>query len=281
MNFPVIDPVLFSLGPLHVRWYGLMYVLGFTASYFLVQWQVRKFAFRELEPHFENLNLALILSVLLGGRLGYVLFYNLPYYFRHPLEIPATWTGGMSFHGACLGVIVGGWLFVRRKKLDMWKTVDIYVVTVPVGLGLGRIGNFINGELFGRVTDRPWGIIFPDGGSLPRHPSQLYEMFLEGLVLFVILWSQKHRPWQGERGWPQGSMGFLFLICYGLFRFFVEGFREPDAQIGFLFGHVTMGQLLSTLMILGGALLWIVRGRNQQNVVGGQLDGKSRKGRRS
>lgn len=264
MEFPVIDPVLLAFGPLQVRWYGLMYVLGFTASYFLVQRQIRRFAFHELEPHFENLNLVLILSVLLGGRLGYVLFYNLSYYLQHPLEIPATWSGGMSFHGATLGVISGGWLFLRRKRIEIWKTVDIYVVTVPVGLALGRIGNFINGELYGRVTDVPWGMVFPGAGPMARHPSQLYEALLEGVALFVILWSQKHRPWQGQRGWPSGSMGFLFLIGYGLFRFLVEGFREPDAQIGFLFGLLTMGQLLSALMILGGVLLWVVRAGSQK-----------------
>jgi phosphatidylglycerol:prolipoprotein diacylglycerol transferase len=261
--FPNIDPILFSLGPLHVRWYGLMYVLGFMASYYFVQRQIERFAFRELEPWFENLNLTLILSVVLGGRLGYVLFYNFSYYLHHPLEIPATWTGGMSFHGACIGVMLGGWLYLRRKKIDYWKVADIYVVTIPIGLGLGRLGNFINGELFGRTTDLPWGMIFPGGGPLPRHPSQLYEMLLEGVILFTILWSQKYRPWQGQRGWPHGSLGCLFLIGYGLFRFLVELAREPDPQLGFLFGALTMGQLLSMAMIVGGSLIWFVRARSQ------------------
>jgi len=263
MTFPNIDPVLLSIGPLHIRWYGLMYVLGFMASYLLVRRQIRLFAYQELEAYFENMNLVLILSVVLGGRLGYVLFYNFSYYLHHPLEIPATWTGGMSFHGACIGVLVGGWLYARKTKLDYWKVADIYVVTVPVGLGLGRLGNFINGELFGRVTDVPWGMIFPGGGPLARHPSQLYEMFLEGVVLFSILWSQKYRPWQGNSRWPHGSMVFLFLICYGSFRFLVETVREPDPQLGFLFGMLTMGQLLSSLMIVTGVLFWIVRGRRQ------------------
>lgn len=263
MIFPDIDPILLSLGPLHVRWYGLMYVLGFMASYFLVRRQIRLFSYQVLEAHFENLNLVLILSVVLGGRLGYVLFYNFSYYLQHPLEIPATWTGGMSFHGACIGVLVGGWLYIRNKKVDYWKAADIYVVTVPIGLGLGRLGNFINGELYGRVTDLPWGMIFPGGGPLARHPSQLYEMFLEGVVLFSILWTQKSRPWQGNPRWPHGSMVFLFLVCYGLFRFLVEGVREPDPQIGFLFGRLTMGQLLSSVMIVSGSLLWIVCGCRQ------------------
>jgi phosphatidylglycerol:prolipoprotein diacylglycerol transferase len=263
MNFPDIDPVLLSIGPLHVRWYGLMYVLGFLASYFLVRRQIRLFAYKELEPHFENLNLILILSVVLGGRLGYVLFYNFSYYLQHPLEIPATWTGGMSFHGACIGVMVGGWFYLRKKELAYWKTADIYVATIPIGLGLGRLGNFINGELFGRVTDMPWGMVFPGGGPLPRHPSQLYEIFLEGVILFAILWSQKSKPWQGRSGWPHGSIVFLFLICYGLFRFLVEQVREPDPQIGFLFGWLTMGQLLSVLMTISGVSLWVVCGRRQ------------------
>lgn len=259
MTFPSIDPVILSLGPLQVRWYGLMYVLGFTASYLLVQRQIRSFSYRELEAHFENLNIILILSVVLGGRLGYVLFYNFSYYLQHPLEIPATWTGGMSFHGACIGVLLGGWLFVRKKGLDFWKCADLYAVTIPIGLGLGRLGNFINGELYGRISSLPWAMVFPGGGPLPRHPSQLYEMLLEGIFLFLILWSQKGKPWRKQKGWPHGSMLCLFLIGYGCFRMVVELFREPDQQIGFLFGFLTMGQLLSGFMILAGILLWRIR----------------------
>lgn len=262
MTFPSIDPVILSLGPLQVRWYGLMYVLGFTASYLLVQRQIRSFSYRDLEAHFENLNIILILSVVLGGRLGYVIFYNLSYYLQHPLEIPATWTGGMSFHGACIGVLLGGWLFVRKKKLDFWKCADLYVVTIPIGLGLGRLGNFINGELFGRTSSLPWAMVFPGGGPQPRHPSQLYEMLLEGLLLFLILWSQKNKPWENKKGWPHGSMLCLFLIGYGCFRMIVELFREPDQQIGFVFGFLTMGQLLSGFMILAGSLLWRIRMKN-------------------
>ncbi|MCF8056624.1 MAG: prolipoprotein diacylglyceryl transferase [Desulfocapsa sp.] len=259
MTFPTIDPVIFSLGPLQIRWYGLMYVLGFSVSYVLVQKQIRNFSYKDLEPWFENLNLVLILSVVIGGRLGYVLFYNFSYYLQHPLEIPATWTGGMSFHGACIGVLLGGWLYVRKKKLDFWKCADIYAVTIPVGLGLGRLGNFINGELFGRVSTVPWAMAFPGGGPQPRHPSQLYEMLLEGFLLFAILWTLKTRPWENKKNWPHGSMTALFLIAYGCFRMFVELFREPDQHIGFLLGFITMGQLLSSLMIMTGAILWWVR----------------------
>ncbi|MBU1138299.1 MAG: prolipoprotein diacylglyceryl transferase [Proteobacteria bacterium] len=259
MIFPSIDPVILSLGPLQVRWYGLMYVLGFTASYLLVQKQIRSFSYKELEAHFENLNLILILSVVLGGRLGYVVFYNFSYYLQHPLEIPATWTGGMSFHGACIGVLLGGWLYVRKKRLDFWRVADLYVVTIPIGLGLGRLGNFINGELYGRTSSLPWAMVFPEGGPQPRHPSQLYEMLLEGLLLFLILWSQKNKPWTDKKGWPHGSMLCLFLIGYGCFRMIVELFREPDQQLGFVLGFLTMGQLLSGFMILAGSLLWRIR----------------------
>lgn len=253
------DPVLFSIGPLHIRWYGLMYILGFTASYFLVRQQIRRWNCLNLAENFENLNLVLILSVILGGRLGYVLFYNPAYYLSHPLEILATWTGGMSFHGACIALLLSGWLFCRKYQIDFWQAADIYGATIPIGLGLGRIGNFINGELFGRATDVPWGMIFPDGGGIVRHPSQLYESLLEGLLLFLLLWSQKHRPWQNRRLWPHGSILALFLIGYGIMRMIVEGFREPDPQIGFLFGFITMGQTLSLFMVAGGLFFWIIR----------------------
>jgi phosphatidylglycerol:prolipoprotein diacylglycerol transferase len=255
--YPDIDPVIVHLGPLQIRWYGLMYVLGFIATYLLVRHQISRFQLKELGRHFENLNMVLILSLIVGGRLGYVLFYNFHYYLQHPLEIVATRQGGMSFHGGLLGLIAAGFFYCRRYHLDFWRTADIYVVTVPIGLGLGRIGNFINGELFGRVTDVPWGMVFPDGGPLPRHPSQLYEFLLEGVLLFIILWNLKNR--QVKRGWPAGTMLACFLIGYGILRCFAELFREPDAQLGFLFAHFTMGQLLSCFMILAGGLLLFVR----------------------
>ncbi|MBM9519338.1 prolipoprotein diacylglyceryl transferase [Desulforhopalus vacuolatus] len=258
MHYPQIDPAIFCLGPLCIRWYGLMYVLGFLATYYLVKLQIRQFHFTAFEKHFENLNAVLVIAVMLGGRLGYVLLYNWSYYCRHPLEILATWNGGMSFHGACFTVIVTGCLFCRWKKINFWKTADLYIVTVPIGLGLGRIGNFINGELYGRVTTSLPGMIFPDGGPLPRHPSQLYEAVLEGLLLFCILWTLRRRPWRGLPNWPHGSMLAFFLVGYGVFRIFIENFREPDVQIGFLFAHITMGQLLSSIMIAGGVLLWLL-----------------------
>lgn len=259
LTFPSIDPVIFSLGPLQIRWYGLMYVLGFAMTYLLVQKQITQRKNKLLEQNFENLNLVLILSVVIGGRLGYVFFYNFSYYLAHPLEILATWNGGMSFHGACLTLIVIGWLFCRFKKLNFWEVADVYIVTIPIGLGLGRIGNFINGELWGRTSEMPWAMVFPGAGPLPRHPSQLYEALLEGILLFSLLWLLRNKPYQNKVLWPHGTMLAIFLSGYGLFRFFVEFFREPDQQMGYLLGYFTMGQFLSSLMIAGGLLLWWAR----------------------
>ena len=261
LPFPEIDPVLLNLGPLKVRWYGLMYVLGFIASYLLVKKQINECGVKELQPHFENLNITLIIAIIIGGRLGYVLFYNLPYYLEHPLEIPATWSGGMSFHGAAIGLFIGGITFCKIKKIDFWIAADLYVVTIPIGLCLGRIGNFINGELFGRATEMPWGMIFPGGSPIARHPSQLYEAILEGALLFIFLWSQRKEPWRPPPRWPHGSLVALFLLGYGIFRFIIEFFREPDPQIGLFFELFSMGQLLSMVMIIAGLLLFSWRSR--------------------
>lgn len=261
LEYPSINPVLLSLGPLQIRWYGLMYVIGFTAAYLLVMHQAKKFRWDRMFLHVDNLNLALILGVVLGGRLGYVLFYNPAYYWDHPLEIPAIWTGGMSFHGGFLGAFLAGFLYCRRTGLDFWKAADLYIVTVPVGLFFGRLGNFINGELYGRITNVPWAMVFPQGGPLPRHPSQLYEALLEGLILFLILWTMKAIPWQPARSsaWPHGVMLALFLGLYGCFRFLVEFVREPDPQIGLIGSTFSMGQVLCLLMFCAGILLWLGR----------------------
>ncbi len=261
LAYPHINPIIVSIGPFKIRWYGVMYILGFIAAHLLARHQARKINFERLLVLQDNLNLAIIAGVILGGRIGYVTFYNFSYYSQHPFEILATWQGGMSFHGGCIGVLVGGALFCWRKHLDFWKTADIYVVTVPIGLGLGRIANFINDELFGRITDVPWAMVFPAGGPLPRHPSQLYEAALEGILLFTILWSLKKRPWQEQykKNWPHGSMLALFLILYGVMRFLVEFFREPDPQLGHVFANMTMGQILSLSMLVFGGLLWLIR----------------------
>jgi len=258
--YPHLDPVIVSLGPLKVRWYGMMYVIGFVAGYILVNRQIKRFSCHWLEPHFENLNTVIIIGLVLGARLGYIFFYNLPFYRQHPLEAFALWHGGLSFHGALIGVICAGFWYCRKYKLGFLRTADLYVVTVPVGLGFGRLGNFINGELFGRVSDVPWAMVFPAGGPMPRHPSQLYESFLEGVVLFTILWLLKNV--HHKRKWPDGSMLAAFLIGYGLIRCGVEFFREPDVQLGLLAGIISMGQLLSILMIIAGVTL-VVTGRRR------------------
>lgn len=267
ITYPEIDPVIFSIGPLAVRWYGLMYVIGFIAAYALVSYQARIFAWKQLRKHLDNLNMALILGVILGGRLGYILFYNLQFYITHPVEIFSIWQGGMSFHGGCAGALLAGYFYCVRHNLNFWKAADLYVATAPIGLFFGRLGNFINAELFGRATEAPWGMIFPGGGPLPRHPSQLYEAFLEGIVLFCILWAVKSKPWtaQGQPPWPHGTLLGLFLFLYSIFRFMVEFVREPDPQVGLLFTGVSMGQVLSSVMCCMGAGLWYWRIRAQQN----------------
>lgn len=246
ITFPEIDPVIFHIGPLSVRWYGLMYLLGFGAAYLLIRHLSR---LRNLDLSRDGVSDLLfygVLGVVLGGRLGYVLFYNPLQYLSRPLEVFAVWQGGMSFHGGMLGVAIAVVVFCRRRKLPILLTGDILATSATIGLGLGRIGNFINGELWGRTTDLPWGMIFPGGGPLPRHPSQLYEAALEGLLLFIILYSL-HR-----RKVAEGVPFFCFFIGYGLFRFLIEFVRQPDAHLGFLWGGATMGQLLSLPMILFG-----------------------------
>jgi len=246
LAYPHIDPVIFRIGPLAVRWYGLMYLIGFLAAWLVIRHLAR---LRNLPLDKDDLSDLLfygVVGVILGGRLGYTLFYNLSYYLDHPLRIFAVWEGGMSFHGGLLGVIVAALIFCRRKKLPPLATGDILVTAATIGLGLGRLGNFINGELWGRITDVPWGMVFPGAGPQPRHPSQLYEAFLEGPVLFLILWTL-HR-----RKAAPGVPFFSFFLFYGLFRFSIEFFRQPDVQLGFLWGGATMGQLLSLPMIITG-----------------------------
>ncbi|HTZ18357.1 MAG TPA: prolipoprotein diacylglyceryl transferase [Dissulfurispiraceae bacterium] len=263
--YPHINPEIFRIGPFDighyevgpfaVRWYGLMYLIGFAASFLIVRHQVRKKGLAFGDEFVETLYTYLILGLLLGARIGYVLFYNAGYYWEHPLEVFAITQGGMSFHGGFIGVVLGGLLFCRKYKSDVWMIADLVAVTAPIGLGLGRIGNFINGELYGRVTDVPWAMIFP-GESLPRHPSQLYEFFLEGVVLFVIMWMLKGR-------FRSGVLFSLFLILYGVFRTISEFFRQPDPQIGYILGIITMGQILSVLMIAAGTGLFLLRNRRQ------------------
>ncbi len=246
MNFPQIDPVIFSIGPLAVRWYGMMYLLGFVGGYFMMCHVARLRNMPIKKEVISDLLFYAVLGVVLGGRLGYTLFYNSSYYLRHPVEIFYVWEGGMSFHGGLLGVLTVLLFFCWRRRLSFLLVADLAVSAVPIGLWFGRIGNFINAELWGRVTDHPWGVVFPGGGSLPRHPSQLYEAGLEGLVLFVLIYLL-HRF-----GVRRGIPAFSFVFFYGIFRFFVEFLRQPDNHLGFLWGGATMGQLLSIPMILLG-----------------------------
>jgi phosphatidylglycerol:prolipoprotein diacylglycerol transferase len=212
-------------------------------------------------PEVENFFFYLILGLMIGARLGYVLFYDLKMYLSNPLEIFAIWHGGMSFHGGLIGVLVVGILFSWKNKKSFWKLADLFIVTAPIGLGLGRIGNFINGELYGRVTQVPWGMIFLKGGPLPRHPSQLYESALEGGVLFLILWFMK------DKKLPVGGLLAVFVFLYGVFRFFVEFFREPDPQVGFVLGPLTMGQILTSFMIIGGIVLFLYLSRREKRAI--------------
>ena len=249
MQLPQIDPVFLRLGPLEFRWYGLMYIIGFVTAYFIILSGTRRKTMPLTQDDVADLIFSVALGIILGGRFGYILFYNFSYYAAHPLKLFAVWEGGMSFHGGLTGAILAGLYFIRKKKLKFYPLADIGFLAGPVGLGLGRIGNFINGELYGRVTDVLWGIVFPAGGSLPRHPSQLYEAFLEGPVMFLLL------RFLSRTNYPAGAVFWSFIGLYGLFRFIVEFFREPDAQIGFLLGIFSMGQLLSFPMFVVGGIM--------------------------
>ena len=249
MTYPNIDPVFLRLGPLEFRWYGLMYICGFLAAYYIILAGVKRKGLPLVKEDVADLIFTVAVGVILGGRLGYILFYNLSYYLSHPMKFFAVWEGGMSFHGGLTGAVLATLYFIRKHKVRFYPLADIGFLAAPVGLGLGRIGNFINGELYGRVTDVPWGVVFPGGGSLPRHPSQLYEAFLEGPVMFLLLFVVSRKVKK------EGVVVWSFIALYGLFRFLVEYFREPDEQIGYLFGVLSMGQMLSLPMFLLGAAM--------------------------
>nr|NLD40757.1 prolipoprotein diacylglyceryl transferase [Actinomycetales bacterium] len=250
--FHNIDPS-FNIGPLEIHWYGVMYLFGFLAAWLLGRQRARRGTWGWTTDDVTDLILYAAIGVIAGGRLGYVLFYALGDFLADPLSLFRLSGGGitgMSFHGGLIGVLLALWLFARRQKRPFWAVMDFIAPLVPLGLGFGRIGNFINGELWGAPTDLPWGIRFPSGGDIPRHPTMLYEAFLEGLVLFLILW------WISSRRPPMGVVSGWFLIGYGVFRTGIEFVREPDAHIGYLFGGwLTMGMVLSIPMILLGILL--------------------------
>ena len=261
LAFPAIDPVAFQIGPVAVRWYGLAYLAGLMLGWWYARRLVAQPALwgavkRPGVDSLDDLLLYVTLGIVIGGRLGEILFYNLPYYAANPAEILKVWQGGMSFHGGLLGAIAAGLLFSRRTGVGPLAIMDLMAAVAPIGLFFGRLANFINGELWGRVTDAPWGMVFPDAGDALRHPSQLYEALLEGVVLLAVLaWAI--RRWGFRR---PGLIGGLFLFGYGLARFCVEFFREPEAQQGFLLGGwLTMGMLLSLPMALVGAAVFASR----------------------
>jgi phosphatidylglycerol---prolipoprotein diacylglyceryl transferase len=257
LKFPNIDPVFLRLGPVQLRWYGLMYMLSFIIGYFLLKRYAKEKKLPLSTDDLYDLLFFLILGVMIGGRLGYVFFYDFGSYLRSPWDILAIWQGGMSFHGGFVGVILATWFITKRRKWNFWQIADLVCVVVPVGLGLGRIGNFINGELFGRPSKLPWAMVFPEGGPLPRHPSQLYEALLEGLVLFLVL------RWLYKKNFYPGTVFWGLVAFYGLFRFIVEFVREPDAHIGFDLGPFTRGQLLTFPMLVVGFVMMITYARRR------------------
>ena len=254
LQYPQIDPVAIAVGPLKIYWYGLTYLVGFAAGWWLGRLRSRKPWSPVNEEQVGDLLFYLALGVILGGRFGYVIFYNFDVFLADPLWLLRVWEGGMSFHGGLLGVMLGMWWYSRKIVAGFWRMTDFVAPLVPVGLGTGRIGNFVNGELWGKPTDVPWGMVFPQApDALARHPSQLYQFALEGVLLFIILW------WFSAKPRPRMAVSGLFLICYSVFRFAVEFVREPDAQLGYVaFNWLTMGQALSLPMAVAGLILMTI-----------------------
>ena len=251
-----LDPILFNFGFISLRWYSLAYIFGILIGW----WYGKKIISQRFQgirdkfeiKEFDDLVTYLIISLIIGGRVGYIIFYNFDFYINNPLEIFKIWNGGMSFHGALIGIIFGTYLFSRKRKIKTLFLLDIIACVSPIGIFFGRIANFINGELVGKVSSVSWSVIFPNIDMEPRHPSQLYEAFLEGVVLFIIL----NTLIFFKKNYKTGSCSYLFLIFYGTFRIIAELFREPDVQVGYLFNYFSLGSILSVLMVLFGVLLF-------------------------
>ena len=260
LQYPAIDPVAIAIGPLKIHWYGLMYLVGIGAAWWLAKRRLAQFDPTWNKDTLSDLVFWCALGVIVGGRLGYVLFYDLASYIANPALVLRIWEGGMSFHGGFLGVLLAVLWFAHKHKKPFWALVDFIAPLVPIGLGAGRIGNFINAELWGKASSVPWAMIFPtDPAQLPRHPSQLYQFALEGVALFVILWLYTRKPR------PTMAVSGLFALCYGIFRFVVEFVRVPDAQLGYLaFDWLTMGQILCLPMMAVGILLMLIAYRREE-----------------
>lgn len=261
MTYPQIDPVALSMGPLKVHWYGLMYLIGFLAFFLLGKYRAKR-ADHSIKPHeVSDMLFYVALGVILGGRIGYILFYGFADVLADPISIFRVWEGGMSFHGGLLGVFIAMGFYARKLGTGFFNLSDFAAPMVPIGLMTGRIGNFINGELWGRPTDGPWGMVFPHVDAVPRHASQLYEAGLEGLVLFLLLWIYSSKPRK------LGAVSGIFMIGYGVFRFIVEFAREPDSHLGFLLlDWMTMGQILCVPMIIAGVIIFMWSKSNPQPV---------------
>lgn len=261
MDFPNIDPVALQIGPFAIRWYALAYLAGFMIGWRYALYLAGKIdGFKPTRTQIDDFLVWAIPGVILGGRIGYVLFYNFEYYSEYPLQALKVWEGGMSFHGGALGMIFAMIMYASIHKIPLFRLTDIICCTVPIGLFFGRLANFANGELFGRVTNVSWGVIFPHGGPEPRHPSQIYEAFFEGLVLFVILYLLARADYLNRYS---GMISGMFLFLYGVFRFGIEYTREPDAQLGLIIGDLSMGQILCLPMIIVGLLImWKARTLN-------------------
>jgi len=260
LTAPQIDPIALQLGPLAIRWYGLMYLVGFIGGWWLGRSRARRDGSGWRPEQVDDLVFYVALGVILGGRIGYVFFYGFEQLLADPTFILRIWQGGMSFHGGLLGVLVAAWLLGRKQGNGFFGVTDFVAPLIPVGLAAGRLGNFINGELWGRASDLPWAMVFPYAGPLPRHPSQLYEFALEGLLLFAMLWLYSARPR------PRMAVSGLFLVGYGACRSLVELFREPDAHLGFLAGGwLTMGMLLSLPMLVAGTVLMVMAYRREKS----------------